>query len=195
MQFHLIRHFEPRGARGICYGRQDLPCDAECLAAGARALRERLPLRTLREGGLYTSPLSRCRELARVLAAPRRPSVAGELSEIDFGSWEGCAWDSLPRGELDAWACDVWHYRPGGGESAAMLEQRWRRWCATVETRADDAVIAVTHAGVIRAALAASGELPRDEAASARIGFGSVHVVGPPLREPRPQGIRARAAP
>ena len=175
MQFYLIRHPEPLGARGLCYGRSDIPCAPHALAAAAAALRAQVPTRLLRQ--LFTSPLSRCRALAQELAAPR---VAQELSELDFGSWEGIGWDALPRAELDAWARDVWNYRPGGGESAAMLEARWRRWCASLDTGANEAVVAVTHAGVIRAALAASGRLRPEQAANVRIAFGSVHVVAAP---------------
>ncbi|HEX4152308.1 MAG TPA: histidine phosphatase family protein [Steroidobacteraceae bacterium] len=185
---YLIRHLQPIGGRGICYGSRDLCCDHNSLPRAAAALRTRLPPRALREFPLFTSPLSRCRALAQELAAPREPCVAEELREIDFGAWEGTAWDDLPRAELDAWARDVWHYRPGGGESAAMLEERWRRWCATLDARMSDAVIAVTHAGVIRAALAASGRLRREEAASTRIAFGSLHVVEPPAGSMRLQG-------
>jgi alpha-ribazole phosphatase len=125
---YLIRHLEPHGARGICYGRQDLACDARTVAVAAAAIRARLPEQVLCESPVFASPLSRCRALAQELAAPRAPRIAEELIELDFGAWEGTRWDALPRGELDAWARDVWHYRPGDGESAAMVEERWRVW-------------------------------------------------------------------
>jgi alpha-ribazole phosphatase len=193
--FYLIRHLEPRGARGICYGRRDLPCDATNLASEAAAIRAQLPERALRESAVFTSPLSRCRALAQALAAPRTPRIADELIELDFGAWDGARWDALPRAELDAWAGDVWHYRPGGGESAAMVEERWRRWCGRAAPRGVESVIVVTHAGVIRAALAAAGALRQEEAASARIPFGSVHLIGAPVRDPSeraPQPAEAR---
>jgi alpha-ribazole phosphatase len=188
--FHLIRHLEPQGARDICYGRRDLPCDTTSLASAAAAIRARLPERALRESAVFTSPLSRCRALAQVLAAPRTPCIAEELMELDFGAWEGVRWDALPRAELDAWAGDVWNYRPGGGESAAMLEERWLRWCKRVAAPDVEAIVAVTHAGVIRAALAASGALSREEAARSNIAFGSVHRIDPPSRGLPPRGAR-----
>ncbi len=57
---------------------------------------------------------------------------------------------------------------------------------------------AVTHAGVIRTALASSGVLARDDAARAGITFGSVHAIEPPLRPfgargQQPRGGRACA--
>lgn len=184
MAFHLIRHLEPTGARGVCYGRRDLPCDTTSLASEAAAIRAQLPERALRDSRVFTSPLTRCRALAQALAAPHVPRIAEELIELDFGAWEGARWDTLPRAELDAWAGDVWHYRPGGGESAAMVEERWRRWCGRAAPLGVESVIVVTHAGLIRAALAAGGTLRREEAASAHIPFGSVHLIGPPVRDP-----------
>ncbi len=113
---------------------------------------------------------------------------------MDFGAWEGVRWDALPRLELDAWARDVWHHPPGGGESAAMVEERWRRWCDRVASLGVASIIAVTHAGVIRAALASSGALARSDAACASIAFGSMHAIEPPARAlpariPQPQGV------
>lgn len=194
MAFHLIRHLEPRGARDICYGRRDLPCDPTSLASEAAAIRARLPERALRESPVFTSPLSRCRALAQALAAPRTPCIADELIELDFGAWEGTRWDALPRSALDAWAHDVWNYRPGGGESAAMVEERWRRWCGRAAPRGIEPVIVVTHAGVIRAALAASGALRREAAASVPVPFGSVHLIGPPVRDPSERALQPAEA-
>jgi alpha-ribazole phosphatase len=125
----------------------------------------------------------------------RAPSVAEELIELDFGAWEGIRWNALPREELDDWARDVWHYRPGGGESAAMVEERWRRWYDRVSSLDLASIVAVTHAGVIRTALASMGVLARPEAARASIAFGSVYAIGPPARSlpargTQPQGVR-----
>jgi alpha-ribazole phosphatase len=179
---YLIRHPEPAGVRGVCYGRRDFSCDAHTLASAAAAARAQLPERVLADSRVFTSPLSRCRALARALIGPRAASVADELIELDFGAWEGRLWDELPREELDDWARDVWHYRPGGGESAAMVEERWRGWCARVAFLDARPIVAVTHAGVIRTALASSGVLARPDAASANIAFGSVHAIEPPAR-------------
>jgi alpha-ribazole phosphatase len=191
---YLIRHPEPAGVRGMCYGRRDFSCDAHTLASAASAARAQLPERALADSRVFTSPLSRCRALARALIGRRAVSVAHELIELDFGAWEGIRWDALPRGELDAWARDVWHYRPGGGESAAMVEERWRRWCDRIASLEARPIVAVTHAGVIRTALAASGVLARPDAASANIAFGSVYAIEPPARSLRARRAREESA-
>jgi alpha-ribazole phosphatase len=125
--------------------------------------------------------------------------------EMDFGSWEGVRWDAVPRGELDAWADDVWHYRPGGAESAALVAERWLRWSAMLRrpesgTAVDTAVgtavgaavgtavgtaagtavgtaVAVTHAGLIRVALRCAGLSSAAAFSQAVVDYGSVHRI------------------
>ena len=95
--------------------------------------------------------------------------------EMNFGDWQGTRWDSIAREKIDEWAKDAWGYRPGGGESAEMVAARWERWVNQVRKVNRDAVIAVTHAGVIRVALARSGLRSDPSALEAHIPFGSVH--------------------
>jgi len=172
----LVRHPRPSRTEGLCYGRTDVPVDPDVLAAAVVSLRSRIPARVLRRARIFTSPASRCVGLARELAAPREPRIAAELHEMHFGAWEGLAWESVPRAELDAWAIQLWAYRSGGGESAAMVAARWRRWISAAGIAGQDTpLIAVTHAGLIRVALAGpcrfGPELARD------VPFGSVHRV------------------
>jgi alpha-ribazole phosphatase len=151
----LVRHTRPVGGEGLCYGRRDLAPGAD-LEAAADALAAALP----EFRAVATSPRARCRLLAERLAALRglaAPTVDARLAEIDFGAWEGLAWDAVPRGELDAWAADLMHARPHGGESVAMLAARVG--AALAEWRhAAGSVLVVTHAGVVRAARAIAGE-------------------------------------
>jgi len=168
MQLYLVRHPQPADVTGLCYGRQDVPVGPGSVADAVAEVRSRIPEKVLERAWIFSSPASRCLILARYLAAPREPTVAEDLAEMDFGSWEGRSWDQVPRDELDAWARDLWHYRPGGAESAAMVAARWQRWVKRVGNDGHDAVVAVTHAGVIRVALAQL-RMP--------IAFGSVHSI------------------
>jgi alpha-ribazole phosphatase len=177
MQLYLIRHPRPINVEGVCYGRQDVQVDAAALARTAAEVRLRIPEMTLKGARIYTSPASRCLLLARALAAPRAPSMAEELREMSFGTWEGQAWDCVPRDELDTWARDVWRYRPGGAESAAMVAERWQRWARALQRSGEDPAIAVTHAGVIRVALSGKGVLDGAAFLQAPVEFGSVHRV------------------
>ncbi len=177
MQLYLIRHPRPSNVAGRCYGRKDVPVGAESVARAALAVRERIPEPVLRRAEIFSSPSQRCVLLARELAAPREPTMVDELQEMSFGAWEGRDWEAVPRDQLDAWAADVWDYRPGGAESAAMVAERWRRWSTLMRRTMNVSIVVVTHAGVIRVALACAGLLNTATFSQAEIGFGSVHRV------------------
>jgi alpha-ribazole phosphatase len=183
MHIYLIRHPPPSRIDGLCYGRLEVAVTPQALDEAADAVSAQIPGETLDDAHVYCSPSSRCVELARRIASPREPTPAEDLLEMNFGRWQGLAWDAVPREEIDAWAKDVWRYRPGGGESAEMVAARWQRWLSQLRNDGGS-VVAVTHAGVIRVALARAGQLDGDAALSAPVPFGSVHRLDfPPHRD------------
>jgi alpha-ribazole phosphatase len=175
MQVYLIRHPAPIDVDGLCYGRLDVGVEQEAIIAAAESLYVQISRETLASAAIYCSPSSRCVGLAELLASPRDPAPAEELMEMCFGHWQGRRWDAIPRNEIDAWAKDVWNYRPGGGESAEMVAARWERWVHQVRRRHAGEVVAVTHAGLIRVALARAGRIAGAQALEAHIPFGSIH--------------------
>ena len=152
MPLILVRHTRPAAAPGICYGRTDIAA-----APGFEPEAARLAARLAPADRVVSSPLRRCTalasRLARTLAAPL--TLDPRWREMDFGAWEGRPWDAIPRPELDAWAADLMHARPHGGESVAMLAARTAE--AIAACPAHERGIVVTHAGPIRAARVASG--------------------------------------
>jgi alpha-ribazole phosphatase len=172
MALTVLRHTRPV-ADGLCYGRSEVDL-APDFATDADALATRLA----RPDRIVTSPLARCRRLADHLGARLRAPVAADpdWQEIDFGRWQGLAWSAVPRPELDAWAADLMHARPHGGESVAMLLARTRRAldrCRAVPGH----TLVVTHAGPIRAALVATGGNAADWHRA--IGFGEAIALDP----------------
>lgn len=135
----------------MCYGRADLPPAADFETAASEVVAG-LP----EVSRVVTSPLARCARLAERIAAARGLDLEADprIVEMDFGSWERRAWDSVPRDELDAWAADFHGARPHGGESVAMLAARVGAALDGTPERAPP-VLWVTHAGVVRAACAA----------------------------------------
>ncbi|GAB4261946.1 MAG: alpha-ribazole phosphatase [Pararhodobacter sp.] len=151
----LLRHTRPVGAEGLCYGRTDLALD-DGFASEAARLAEELP--SVRR--ILSSPLSRCRRLAEAIGAARDLAVEVDprLAEMDFGTWEKTPWAEIPRDQLDAWAEDFLGARPHGGESVAELWARVREALDAAVT-GPVPVLAVTHAGVIKAALASGKDM------------------------------------
>lgn len=153
MKLILVRHPQPDVAPGVCYGSTDLaiaPGQLEQVLA-ALQLPAGLPI--------YSSPLRRCAELAaRLSPAPRYDA---RLAEMHFGAWEMQPWDAIPRADIDAWAADMVHYRPGGGESVL---QTAARIAAFYDDLSGDAIV-ICHAGAMRLLLARHAGLPPAEMA------------------------------
>jgi len=170
MSLVLLRHTQPAVADGICYGRTDLD-----VAASFAGDADKVISAIRRPDVLVSSPLKRCRALAvRLGQAFNLPiGIDARLTEMDFGTWEGCAWAKIPRGELDLWAQDFFNARPHGGESVAMLRRRVQDALQDYRPHGQSYLL-VTHAGVIKAACA-RGEAPEDFATP--IDFGGTHEL------------------
>ena len=165
----LARHAQPLVAPGLCYGTLDLCADPAATAHSAQQLAAELP-QALQ---VRYSPLQRCVQLAHALQA-LRPDLQvqpdARLRELDFGAWEGRAWSSIARADIDAWTTAFATHRPGGGESlTAMLA---RVAAALQDTRQNAAqggsdVLWISHAGVARCVQwllqAPKGNLPRSD--------------------------------
>ena len=163
MILHLIRHPKPTIEPGICYGQLEIP--AKIVNAEVERLRAELPPAL----PVWSSPLQRCLRLAEQLHP--QPLIDDRLAEMNFGDWEGLAWNDIPRHELDAWAADVAGYAPPRGESPTALQQRALAFVAELDV--PEAVI-VTHAGVIRMLLAHWQGTPPDDWGSLGVPFGGL---------------------
>lgn len=133
----LVRH-PAVNAHGRCYGRLDLelanPAAAASLAARLAPL----------GGTVWTSPARRCRCVAEALGAHW---VDDRLQELDFGEWEGLAWDDVPRASLDEWAANPWGFAPPNGETGAALVSRVSTFAAQCE---EGDHIVITHGGPLK---------------------------------------------
>jgi probable phosphomutase (TIGR03848 family) len=124
--------------------------------AQAARLSERLS--SLRLNAVYSSPLERCVETAETIASPRGMSVQSlpELVEVGYGTWTGRPLSQLARTTL-------WK---GIQQSPSSVRFPGGETLAEVQRRAVDAldrlglrhprgtVVAVSHADVIRLAIA-----------------------------------------
>jgi probable phosphoglycerate mutase len=145
----LLRHGHTSWNRaGQIQGQSDIPLDD---AARAELAGYRLPS-PWETSDLWSSPLARARETAEIVAG-KHPRIATELTEMNWGEWEGLrgidllARDGSGFRHIEHWG---WAYHAPGGESPADLDARLRPWLAAL-TR--DAVI-VCHIGIMRVLLA-----------------------------------------
>ncbi|WP_035055702.1 histidine phosphatase family protein [Andreprevotia chitinilytica] len=169
MALYLIRHPQPLVEPSICYGRLDLPL-AEPVATTLAAICAQLPAAFT----CYSSPLQRCRLLAEALHP--QPIFDARLLELDFGRWEGMCWNDIGPAALDQWIASDYTGECHGGEGVVDLQARIGAW-AQEQVGAAQAVVAVTHAGVIRTLLAQTNGWSVAESLQYPIAFGSVTLL------------------
>ena len=100
---------------------------------------------------IWSSPSSRCLSAAEALGSLLGVAVVPDarLLELDFGEWEGRAWEQVPRIALDRWAADPPGFRPPGGESGAELAGRVGGFARTLAEQARPCAV-LSHGGPLR---------------------------------------------
>lgn len=169
----LVRHPAPDIAPGLCYGRRDMPLRPD---AGPVVRHIAADLRAHGLARVWTSPARRCRVVAEAVGIA--VVVDPRLWELDFGAWEGVAWNDVPRAALDAWAADPLGFAPPGGESGADLLRRVRAVHRALCDNGEDCAV-VAHGGPLKLLAALlRGEAPDLLAPAPAIGSVQVIVSG-----------------
>ena len=170
----MVRHAPVRASR-LCYGQSNVATRVDAKRAADSIENE---LRK-RDAGpwdeLWSSPWERTERVAAVLGARSGVPVRADarLSELSFGAWEG-----IPFGEIEAhdrerftaWVEAYETVSPPGGETADQLVARVADWLSEIE-RTGKTVLAVAHAGTIRAARAVRAGTRYSGVAHTRVEF------------------------
>ncbi|WP_146348057.1 histidine phosphatase family protein [Falsiphaeobacter marinintestinus] len=145
----MLRHGHTAWNRaGRIQGASDIPLDDD---ARTELAQYHLPA-PWDSADLWSSPLGRAEETARIVSG-RAPRIAPELTEMNWGEWEGQRGVDLletPNSgfrHIEDWG---WDYHAPGGESPADLWSRLQPWVASLQS---DAVV-VCHIGIMRILLA-----------------------------------------
>jgi broad specificity phosphatase PhoE len=147
----LVRHAPTAAVRAAAFG-ADEELDAAGVEAAAR-LAARLP-----RGEVLISPARRAAQTAAGLDVT---AVEPALAECDFGAWAGRPLSEVAAADpaaVQAWMSDP-DAAPHGGESLTALLARVRRWL-DAQARRDGTAIAITHGGVVKAAVVLALEAP-----------------------------------
>jgi len=150
MKLWIVRHAKPLIESGVCYGALDVAADVPHTLQAAHALAQALPVQCK----VWASPLQRCMQLADVLSDIRpelKPQTDTRLREMDFGTWEGVAWDEIPLAAMQAWTDDFGAHRFGGVESANEVMARVAEMWDAARQHPEENQVWITHAGVARA--------------------------------------------
>jgi len=152
----LARHGQTEwNAQRRFQGKTDVPLNESGLNE-ARMLAERL--KNWPVDAIYTSPLSRALETAKIVSGlnvnAARLEVRSELEEMSFGSWEKLSVHDVAKsfpGHYEAWKDDPSKVVPPGGESFEDVVKRVKPVLDGILNREDQEVLIVAHGGVIRA--------------------------------------------
>jgi broad specificity phosphatase PhoE len=184
----LIRHGESvANAQGLLLGRTDAELTQKGMAQ-ASSVGQLLhdPVLELR-----TSPLSRARDTAALMAIDVPVVVDERWVEVDYGEYECQPLSDIPADVWREWQRDP-GFRPAGGESLAEVDSRVAGACDELFTteglgardpRGD--IVVVSHVTPIKAAVAwaldmgaeLSWRLHLQTASVTRIGWGNGHPV------------------
>jgi alpha-ribazole phosphatase len=176
----LVRHGEPdESVRGRCYGRLDVGLSTH---GYEQVRRMRQALRDEPISAIYSSPLRRALESARVLGAGRSIVAVDErLREIDFGDFEGLTYDEVAERFPEKY--EEWMKHPTdvafpGGETFAAMMARVHDVLEEVRhTHAGHTAVVVSHGGVNRIALASALALQPCRLFRLDQGYACVNVI------------------
>ncbi len=157
-----VRHAPVPCPEGRITGRLDLACDVSD-DEDFQVLAHRIPVNAV----LVESGLIRCRQTAGALETAGLmlppPQVEPDLMEQDFGHWQGLSWLELEAAkdpDLARFWQDPAGTAPPGGESFAEMMGRVAKTIRRLtHEHAGRDILAVAHAGTIRAALALALDL------------------------------------
>ena len=165
-RFWLIRHGEPtEEVRQRCYGSLDVGLSETGRAKMAQVAED---LRAEPIAAIYSSPLSRALESARILAAVYGcpVEIAADLRELDFGDFEGLTYDEIAARYPEfyrQWMATPTEVRFPNGESFSEMQGRvLGAFDAIQQERRGQTVAIVSHGGVNRILLAWALRMPND---------------------------------
>lgn len=145
----LVRHAPSSATRRAAFP-DDEPVDADGSEQASR-LADRLPSPC----DAFTSPRLRCRQTSSLAGLDAQ--VEPRIIECDFGYWAGRTLaevhDAAPAA-AEQWMTDP-YARPHGGESLTDFADRVAGWLddAAASASASDCTVAITHGGVVKAAV------------------------------------------
>ncbi len=169
MEITIVRHIEPNIAKGICYGQLDVP-----LIDNYHEQHEKIKQQLVSASfdKVYSSPLIRCRLLAEVFN--ENFITDDRISELNFGDWEGKAWNEIDETDLNFWMQNYIKVPATNGESLLDLIKRVTHFFEDLKKQNLKSVLLISHAGVIKACYNIINKVPMEEIMMLDVKYGEV---------------------
>ena len=153
MKLYIWRHPKPVAANGICLGQTDMGVNPRKIKRLANKI-ERFVRKHRLPKVLWVSPLQRSVKVGELLAQRGfEYHVDADLSELDFGAWDGLTWEQIGKPQIDAWCDNFANFDFETGESVQQLFLRVEHWLNAKSLKnGNQPILAVGHAGWINAA-------------------------------------------
>ncbi|MCV6638631.1 alpha-ribazole phosphatase [Candidatus Albibeggiatoa sp. nov. NOAA] len=172
MLIHLIRHTQPDIETGTCYGQSDIPL-AKSFETEKQIILNQL---NAQYDAVFTSPLSRCTQLAQQI--PTQYYQTDErLLEMDFGVWELKNWNDIQSAQYQLWLDDFVNQPAEQGESFVQLYQRVTNFLEQLAKADHETVAIVSHAGVIRVVWSWLLDIPLQNTFRLQVKYGDICSV------------------
>lgn len=142
----MVRHTAVGVPQGTCYGQTNVPLK-ETFEEEAVIVKEKL--RDINFDFVYSSPLSRCRKLAKFCGYGDIVVYDDRLKELHMGDWEMHMWDDL---DMTVWK-DDWINNPApNGESFVQMYKRVASFLDELKNQTASNALIFAHGGVISCA-------------------------------------------
>jgi alpha-ribazole phosphatase len=178
----LVRHGETElNSAERYWGQSDVKLSALGLRQAER-LRDRLA--TQKIDAVYSSDLQRALATAKIIASGHQldVTICAELREINFGKLEGLNFEEISQ--LFPEFTAKWRVQRNtdiefpGGESLDQLHNRVRNFvCRLQESKAEETVLVVAHAGVLRSLICQLMEIELRYIYRIRLDLASLSIV------------------
>ena len=154
MKIYLVRHGETaKNRERRLQGRSDVPLNEKGIFQSEQT-RAFFASKAIRFGMVYSSPLQRAVQTARIIAGEQADILTDErLLEMDYGPYEGSTLED-PAPELMLFFRDFRHNpAPEGMEPLASVTERLGRFLREIRAGAAGDILISTHAIAMKGAL------------------------------------------
>ncbi len=140
---YIVRHGQTEmNQRRVLQGRSDVPLNDTGIKQAQQLAAE---LSTVSFDRVYTSPLKRAVQTAKIIAPDAEPVIDDRLIEMDYGPYEGTDLTCPPSELLDVFSDFVLHPVPEGMELLSSVVERAGRFLEEIREQGGNILIS-THA-------------------------------------------------